>query len=170
MKLKIFFCQFPNPWALRVSGMGCYTSKCEKSQNHCTLIHTLQRLADVSSKSVLVPGFVHGATCCAACSNSDVCRTNLFLVWGLVYRGIPMQRNHTAKVRPASPFILFKFWNCSQGEMWLNMTECICPLSLAGYVVGFIGKFRFSWVKSSGPSWLMVCPNSYGFCNWLIKA
>jgi hypothetical protein len=25
-----FFCQFPNPWALRVSGMGGYTSKCEK--------------------------------------------------------------------------------------------------------------------------------------------
>jgi hypothetical protein len=39
MKLKIFFCQFPNPWALRVSGMGGYTSKCEKSQNHCTLIN-----------------------------------------------------------------------------------------------------------------------------------
>jgi hypothetical protein len=32
--LKIFFCQFPNPWALRVSGMGGYTSKCEKSKNH----------------------------------------------------------------------------------------------------------------------------------------
>jgi hypothetical protein len=30
MKLKIFFSQFPNPWALRVSGMGGYTSKCEK--------------------------------------------------------------------------------------------------------------------------------------------
>jgi hypothetical protein len=30
MKLKIFFCQFPNPWALRVSGMGGYNSKCEK--------------------------------------------------------------------------------------------------------------------------------------------
>jgi hypothetical protein len=29
MKLKIFFCQFSNPWALRVSGMGGYTSKCE---------------------------------------------------------------------------------------------------------------------------------------------
>jgi hypothetical protein len=28
--LKIFFGQFPNPWALRVSGMGGYTSKCEK--------------------------------------------------------------------------------------------------------------------------------------------
>jgi hypothetical protein len=28
--LKIFFCQFPNPWTLRVSGMGGYTSKCEK--------------------------------------------------------------------------------------------------------------------------------------------
>jgi hypothetical protein len=38
MKLKIFFCQFPNAWALRVSGMGGYTSKCEKSQNHCTLL------------------------------------------------------------------------------------------------------------------------------------
>jgi hypothetical protein len=31
MKLKTFFCQFPNPGALRVSGMGCYTSKCEKN-------------------------------------------------------------------------------------------------------------------------------------------
>jgi hypothetical protein len=30
MKLKKFFCQFPNPWALRVSGMGGNTSKCEK--------------------------------------------------------------------------------------------------------------------------------------------
>ena len=30
MKLKCFFCQFPNPWTLRVSGMGGYTSKCEK--------------------------------------------------------------------------------------------------------------------------------------------
>ncbi len=38
MKLKFFFCQFQNPWALRVSGMGGYTSKCEKSQNHCTLL------------------------------------------------------------------------------------------------------------------------------------
>jgi hypothetical protein len=30
MKVKIFFWQFPNPWTLRVSGMGGYTSKCEK--------------------------------------------------------------------------------------------------------------------------------------------
>jgi hypothetical protein len=37
-EVENFFCQFPNPWALRVSGMGCYTSKCEKSQNHCTLM------------------------------------------------------------------------------------------------------------------------------------
>jgi hypothetical protein len=36
-EVYIFVCQFPNPWALRVSGMGCYTSKCEKSQNHCPL-------------------------------------------------------------------------------------------------------------------------------------
>jgi hypothetical protein len=39
-EVEIFFCQFPNPWALRVSGMGCYTSKCEKSQNHCTLLYS----------------------------------------------------------------------------------------------------------------------------------
>jgi hypothetical protein len=25
-----FVCQFPNPWALRVLGKDCYTSKCEK--------------------------------------------------------------------------------------------------------------------------------------------
>ena len=30
MKLKNFFCQFPNPWTLRVSGMGGYASKCDK--------------------------------------------------------------------------------------------------------------------------------------------
>jgi hypothetical protein len=29
-EVENFFCQFPNPWTLRVSGMGCYTSKCEK--------------------------------------------------------------------------------------------------------------------------------------------
>jgi hypothetical protein len=38
-EVESFFCQFPNPWALRVSGMGGYTSKCEKSQNHCTLMY-----------------------------------------------------------------------------------------------------------------------------------
>jgi hypothetical protein len=38
-EVENFFCQFPNPWALRVSGMGGYTSKCEKSQNHCTLMY-----------------------------------------------------------------------------------------------------------------------------------
>jgi hypothetical protein len=37
-EVEIYFCQFPNPRALRVSGMGCYTSKCEKSQNDCTLL------------------------------------------------------------------------------------------------------------------------------------
>ncbi len=41
-EVENFFFQFPNPWALRVSGMGGYTSKCEKSQNHCTLLHNAQ--------------------------------------------------------------------------------------------------------------------------------
>ncbi len=31
MKLKIFFCIFPNPWALGVSGMVCYTLKMWKN-------------------------------------------------------------------------------------------------------------------------------------------
>ena len=37
---KKFFSQFPNPWALRVSGMGGYTSKCEKkSKSLHPIIH-----------------------------------------------------------------------------------------------------------------------------------
>ncbi len=44
-----FFCQFPNPWALRVSGMGGYTSKCEKKskslhpsvQSECTVQYSM---------------------------------------------------------------------------------------------------------------------------------
>ncbi len=42
MKLKVFFCQFPNPWALRVSGMGGYTSKCEKKSKS---LHPTARLS-----------------------------------------------------------------------------------------------------------------------------
>jgi hypothetical protein len=37
-EVENFFCHFPNLWTLRVSVIGCYTSKCEKSQNHCTLL------------------------------------------------------------------------------------------------------------------------------------
>jgi hypothetical protein len=44
MKLKKFFGPFPNPWALRVSGLGGYTSKCEKNQNHCTLVYSCTQL------------------------------------------------------------------------------------------------------------------------------
>jgi hypothetical protein len=52
MKLKIFFCHFLNPWALRVSGMGGYTSKCEKSQNHCTLMAMRMKFAAYSFELV----------------------------------------------------------------------------------------------------------------------
>ena len=54
MKLKIFFCQFPNPWTLRVSGMGGYTSKCEKNQNHCTLLQRRRSgaISNDSTKSI----------------------------------------------------------------------------------------------------------------------
>jgi hypothetical protein len=40
-EVEIFFCQFPNPWTLRVSGMGGYTSKCgKKSKSLHPIIHT----------------------------------------------------------------------------------------------------------------------------------
>ncbi len=59
MKLKFFFCQFPNPWALRVSGMGGYTSKCEKkSKSLHPRVHpyhplTLKTFAKVFTHSTL---------------------------------------------------------------------------------------------------------------------
>jgi hypothetical protein len=39
-----FVCQFPNPWALRVSGMGGYTSKCEKKSKS---LHPTEHVAGV---------------------------------------------------------------------------------------------------------------------------
>ena len=53
-EVDIFFCQFPNPWALRVSGMGGYTSKCEKSQNHCTLLYSSLETGDSQNNFVLL--------------------------------------------------------------------------------------------------------------------
>ncbi len=38
MKFKNFFCHFPNPWTLRVSGIP---QNVKKSQNHCTLMGSL---------------------------------------------------------------------------------------------------------------------------------
>jgi hypothetical protein len=49
MKLKIFFCQFPNPWALRVSGMGGYTSKCEKKSKS---LHPINQFDDTKENEV----------------------------------------------------------------------------------------------------------------------
>jgi hypothetical protein len=43
MKLT-FFCQFPKPWVLRVSGMGCYAQKCEKMSQSLHLIYTHTQL------------------------------------------------------------------------------------------------------------------------------
>jgi hypothetical protein len=52
MKLKNLFFQFPNPWALRVSGMGCYTPKCEKKSK--SLIPSVQ-LFDCAAVGLLDP-------------------------------------------------------------------------------------------------------------------
>ncbi len=54
-EVKDFFCQFPNPWAFRVSGMGGYTSKCEKSKNHCTLLYRVQD-PKISANWIQTPG------------------------------------------------------------------------------------------------------------------
>jgi hypothetical protein len=60
-EVENFFLPISKPWALRVSGMGGYTSKCEKSQNHCTLLQRfwqwwakLLRLLTVNSLSYFV--------------------------------------------------------------------------------------------------------------------
>jgi hypothetical protein len=55
MKLKIFFCQFPNPWDLRVSGMGGYTSKCEKkSKSLHPSTHATSSTQRYQSQTVIV--------------------------------------------------------------------------------------------------------------------
>jgi hypothetical protein len=53
-EVEIFFCQFPNPWTLRVSGMSCNTSKCEKSQNHCSLLCMSNAFIMVVQKLILL--------------------------------------------------------------------------------------------------------------------
>jgi hypothetical protein len=66
MKLKFFFCQFPNPWTLRVSGIGCYTSKCEKSQIHCTLMYSklYGHQSNTSSKKLTCKGTLRQVFIC----------------------------------------------------------------------------------------------------------
>jgi hypothetical protein len=47
MKLKKIVCHFPNPWTLRVSGMGGYTSKCGKKVK-ITAPYSVQYRCEVS--------------------------------------------------------------------------------------------------------------------------
>ncbi len=56
-EVENFFCQFPNPWALRVSGMGGSTSKCEKSQNHCTLMSISEMHGGADTDSLPIEDF-----------------------------------------------------------------------------------------------------------------
>ena len=49
MKLKKIFSQFPNPWTLRVSGMGGYTSNCEKKSKS---LHPIAQTASLYSESL----------------------------------------------------------------------------------------------------------------------
>ena len=56
MKFKIFFCQFPNPWALRVSGWVVIPQNVKKSQNHCTLVSMPSPFhTTITSKVVYAP-------------------------------------------------------------------------------------------------------------------
>jgi hypothetical protein len=52
-EVENFFCQFPNPWPLRVSGMGCYASKCnlKTKQNHCTLLYSTSKFNECCNDS-----------------------------------------------------------------------------------------------------------------------
>ncbi len=59
-EVEVFFCQFPNPWALRVSGVGCYTSKCEKKSKslhptvHSVLELNLAIINDIGNLAVKI--------------------------------------------------------------------------------------------------------------------
>ncbi len=46
-EVENFFGQFLNPWALRVSGMGGYTSKCEKKSKS---LHPIVRTYECTSR------------------------------------------------------------------------------------------------------------------------
>ena len=53
-EVKKFFCHFPSPWVLRMSGMGGYGQKCEKmpkslllSGQVCGICHVEARVKDV---------------------------------------------------------------------------------------------------------------------------
>ncbi len=63
-EVENFFCQFSNPWALRVSGMGGYTSKCEKKSKslHPTLQCTLYLLIKMGSTNKTYSTVVVGRT------------------------------------------------------------------------------------------------------------
>jgi hypothetical protein len=52
MKLKNFFGQFPNPWTLRVSGMGGCTSKCEKKSKS---LHPIVHSSNFKNERTNVP-------------------------------------------------------------------------------------------------------------------
>jgi hypothetical protein len=64
--LKIFFCHFPNPWTLRVSGMVGYTSKCEKKSKslHPTVHRSPYRLWRSNSILNLCPENSNVCTVC----------------------------------------------------------------------------------------------------------
>jgi hypothetical protein len=58
MKFKNIFGHFPNPWTLRVSGMGGYTSKCEKkSKSLHPILHVakLYRIPYSCEKMIRLP-------------------------------------------------------------------------------------------------------------------
>ncbi len=48
-EVEKFVCQFPNPWTLRVSGMGGYISKCEKKSKS---LHPIGQLSLVRNLSL----------------------------------------------------------------------------------------------------------------------
>ncbi len=115
--------------------------QCEHEKNkHSDVWRTNQ------ASLALVPGFTHRGNFGAACTHcnvwrtnqaslflvrgsstgllvalldSDAWRTNLFLVWGLVHRGMSMQRTRTAMPGGQITSFYLRSETCSHGEMWL---------------------------------------------------
>ncbi len=121
---KFFFGQFPNPWALRVSGMGGYTSKCEKSQNHCTLSTCLQTWS--SFTSIMQQKFF----------NLTYIRRFAFKnITGFVGKEVIFCANYLAKNIKVAAWYLYKMSGCN----------CLRKMS---YVKGF-GCQMSEWKMSS---------------------
>ncbi len=129
-----FFCPFPNPWALRVSGMGGYTSKCEKSQNHCTLMCNVGHFAP---ESFDFPGVNSGEkTPCIAKTQYRKLETN-----------IP-KKYCTASVPISTLMCLWAIY------IILWSVGLFCYSNMCGLILGIFKSFTDTWMWKLWLRWV----------------